>query len=326
MSNKGFTILEVIIAIGIFFIIITAIVVSIVVFYRNNSYVWDHAVAVNNARQGISLLTKEIREARSGDDGNYCIEKAGGKELIFYSDIDDDGQAEKIRYFISTVSSGVETKECVAYSKGGLCSVNFSEFLNGDLISAQVKVSVEGDFGIWNEYADIYADGSSLGSACSNGCTDCAGIWQGVSTYDVTSLASDGSIDFTADSSFRVDPQCNWQNPNHSMKVQFELSWTEEVIGAGNEFKKSVIEPTSFPISYPEDQAETTVISPYVVNSPPVFKYFDASGNEITDTVSNLKDISLIELFLMIDADSNRPPDPFNIESYINLRNIKNQE
>ena len=323
---KGFTFLETIIAVFILSLVMGIAVTSVVVIYRNNSYIWDHAVAVNSARQSIDTMAKEIREARTGDDGSYFIEKAGDKEFSFYSDIDNDGQTEKVRYFISAVSSSSETKECVTYTRGGSCSVNFSDFLSGDVISAQIKVYLEGDFGASNEYAAILADGANLGNICVSGCTDCMGAWQGISTYDVTSLVSDNSIGFTADASYRVDAQCDWINPNHAMKARFELSWTEEVLGLGNEFKKSVIEPTSSPVTYPEEEIETKLITSYIRNSPPVFEYFDASGNKINDPISHLKDINLVKLFLIIDADPNRSPEPFSIESYVGLRNIKNQQ
>ena len=324
--SKGFTFVETIIAVSILLIIMTVAVTSIVVIYRSNAYIWNHAIAVNDARQSINLMAKEIRESRSGDDGSYFIETAGDKEFVFYSDIDNDNQTEKIRYFISTLSSGSQTKECVSYVRGGMCSVNFSNFLSGNAISAQAKVSLEGDLGASDEYGTILIDGNIFGSVCNSGCTDCAGAWQGNSTYDVMSLASDNFIELTADATNRVDPQCQWQNPNHSMKARFELSWTEEIVGLGNEFKKGVIEPTAAPATYPESQEKITLITPYVRNSPPVFEYFDASGNKIDDASSHLKDINLVKLFLVIDADTNRSPDPFSIESYVGLRNIKNQQ
>jgi prepilin-type N-terminal cleavage/methylation domain-containing protein len=324
--QKGFTFLETIIAIFILSLVMGIAITSVVVIYRNNSYIWDHAVAVNSARQSIDIMAREIREARTGDDGSYFIEKAGDKEFSFYSDIDNDGKTEKVRYFISAVNIGSETKECVTYTRGGSCSVNFSNFLSGSVISAQVKIYVEGDFGASNEYANISADGSSLGNICVSGCTDCPGFWQGLSTYDVTSRISDNSIGFTVDSSYRVDAQCDWQNPNHAMKVKFELTWTEEVVGLGNELKKSVIEPSAPPATYPEDQKKTTLITSYIRNSPPLFEYFNESGNKIEDPITYLKDINLIKLFLVIDADPNRSPDSFSIESYVGLRNIKNQQ
>lgn len=324
--NKGFTFIETAISIAILLAIMGVIATSIVLIYRHYSHDWNQIIAVNEARQSVNLMTKEIREARTGDDGSYFIEKAGDKEFIFYSDIDDDNQVERVRYFISTINSGSQAKECVVYQRGGICSINFSNFLSGNLISAQIRISLEGDLGASNEYGTITADGENLGSICASGCTDCAETWQGVSTYDITSLASDNSINFVADASFRVDPQCNWEDPNHAMKARFELSWTEEIIGSGNEFKKGVIEPTSIPVSYPASQEKITLITQYNRNSPPIFEYFDVSGNKIEDVSSRVKDINLIKIFLSIDVDPNGPPEPFNIESYVCPRNVKNQQ
>lgn len=321
---KAFTLIETLMTIAIFIILMGAVAGFIMMGYRTYGYVWEQTRAIEEARRGIETMIKEIREARPGDDGSYPIEKAEDKEFIFYSDIDKDGKTEKVRYFLGTESRGSQVKECVTFAKGGSCSLNFSNFLSGALKKAEVKVSVEGDFG-WNkEYADIYADTIKLGRICKTGCSDCAGRWQGTSIFDITSQASDNSLWLTADSNSNVDPFCDWQEVNHSMKALFELSWQEEIAGGQMGYlRKGVTKPTTHPIQYPPEQEEITILSTYVRNAPPIFEYFDAAGNKIEDYPARLKDTKLMKVYLIVDVNPNREPSPFELEGSVQLRNIK---
>jgi len=323
--NKGFTFVETLTAIVVFVLITAALFAGITALFRNYRYSWQMSAAIEEARRGLDTMTREIREAGPGEDGSYPIEKAGDNEFIFYSDIDRDGEAERVRYFVGSTDSKSQTKECVTYFKGGVCSVSFSDFLTGVLKSAEVKVSVEGDFGWSREYAEIFADGQSLGNICKTGCWDCAGSWQGTVTFDVSEQAADGVIDFTADASTPVDPFCDWVEQNHSMKVKFELSWTEEIPGAENELRKGVIEPTSPPVEYPSRQEKISILSSYVRNISPIFEYYDASGNKIESYPARLSDTKLMRVFLKINVDPNRAPQDFELESYVQPRNLKEE-
>lgn len=320
---KGFTLIETIVTIFIFALAMGAVTGFIVMAYRTYSYTWEQSIAIDEARRGIETMVKEIREARPGDDGSFPIEKAGDKEFIFYSDIDKDSETEKVRYFLGTVGSGSLTQECVTFIDGGSCSVTFSNFLEGTLELAEVKVSVEGDFG-WNqEYAEIYADGVNLGRVCQVGCSDCAGTWQGITIFDVTSQASDNSVQFTADATWRVDDFCDWEELNHAMKAKFEFSWTEDLGGLAHEFRKGVIDPTNPPIEYPLDQEKVIILSSYVWNIPPIFEYFDQEGNKIEEYPARLVDTKLMKVFLLVDVNLNRPPPAFELESWVQIRNLK---
>ncbi|GAH01165.1 unnamed protein product [marine sediment metagenome] len=117
----------------------------IVYSYRIHALAWQQSIAIEEARRGVSIMVKEIREATSGEDGSYPIEKAGNKEFIFYSDVDKDGAIERVRYFLGGSKSGNQIKECYSFSGGGSCNVDFSDFLQGSLTSAELKISVEGD-------------------------------------------------------------------------------------------------------------------------------------------------------------------------------------
>lgn len=327
---KGFTLIETLVAIAIFVLAMGAVSAAIMTAYGTQSQARDQSRAINQARRGIRIMVQEIRKASPGEDGSYPLEKAGDKELIFYSDVDRDSRTEKVRYFLGSAGSDSKSKECVSYEKGGSCQVNFSNFLEGDLTEAEVKVSVEGDLG-WSlfeeEYVEVFADGNSLSRLCEAQCTDCAGSWQGVSTFDVTDLASDGDLQLEADASQGVDPFCNWEYENHSLRAKFDLSWSENIPQGQGRFKKTVTDYSDSPPGY-SGTSTTEIISSYVRNSPPIFKYyyFDESSDElkqIEDYPARLKDTELMRVFLVVDVNPERDPQPFELSSYAQLRNLK---
>lgn len=312
-------------AVAVFTLILVATAAAVTTIYRTQGYAMQQAMATNEARRGVDAMTKELRQARYGDNGAYPIEKAAGKELIFYSDIDSDGQTERVRYFLATINSNSQIKECHSGSQGGSCNVSFNNFLTGTLKSAQVTVSTEGYYGNSGRYSEFYADGVKLANLCQSNCTQCAGAWQGTQTFDVTSAATDNSIQFSLDSTSSVKALCQWIDPNHSIKAIFEFYFTEEIPNMGNELRRGVIEPSGSPVVYPIDQEQTKIITSYVRNAPPIFTYYDKNGDQITDDPSLLNDTKMVRLYMVINVDPNRPPDDYELEQYVQIRNLKEE-
>lgn len=91
----------------------------------------------------------------------------------------------------------------------------------------------------------------------------------------------------------------------------------------GTDFKRGVINPTSWPIQYPLVSEEISILSRYVRNQPPIFHYFNGDGNEITELPARLKDTKLMKVYLVINVDPNRPPQDFVLESSVQIRNLK---
>jgi prepilin-type N-terminal cleavage/methylation domain-containing protein len=97
---KGFTLIETLVVIAIFILVLGGTVGMILGLYKAHYYTLQQVQAIEEARNGVETMIKEIRESRAGDDGSYVIEKAEDYEFVFYSDIDKDGDTEKVRYFI----------------------------------------------------------------------------------------------------------------------------------------------------------------------------------------------------------------------------------
>lgn len=97
---RGITLIETIVTVAIIFVVLGAISGSVITLYRTHKYTLEQSQAITEARRGVETMVKEIREAVPGDDGAYVIELAQDYEFIFYSDIDKDEAAERVRYFI----------------------------------------------------------------------------------------------------------------------------------------------------------------------------------------------------------------------------------
>ena len=97
----------------------------------------------------------------------------------------------------------------------------------------------------------------------------------------------------------------------------------------GTDFKKGVIEPTSvsqlgdMPPRYLPENEHISILSRYVRNSAPIFRYFDGSGNELS-AASRKRDTKIMRLYLVINVNLDRPPNNFYLESETQIRNLKN--
>jgi hypothetical protein len=56
------------------------------------------ARSTETARLQLRRITKAIRQARLSETGAYAIAEALPQKLVFYSDVDGNGQAERLRY------------------------------------------------------------------------------------------------------------------------------------------------------------------------------------------------------------------------------------
>jgi len=91
----------------------------------------------------------------------------------------------------------------------------------------------------------------------------------------------------------------------------------------GTDFKKGVIEPTDWPVQYPLENEEVFILSQHVRNLPPIFHYYDGDGQEIIELPARLKDTKMMRLYLVINVDPFRPPQDFELESHVQIRNLK---
>lgn len=97
------------------------------------------------------------------------------------------------------------------------------------------------------------------------------------------------------------------------------------------EIKKGVTEPSGTPPSYTEGDQSVSTIAEHVVNTSgqPLFYYFDGNypvdqeNNPLTTPVSQISDIRMVKIDIFYNLDPYRSPDNVRLESYVELRNLK---
>lgn len=99
-SKRGFTLVEVLVVIGVFALVFGAINGLLYYSYTAKGFSLGKAIAIDSAYRGVKQLGKELREAIQADDGSYLLSGCADFEIIFYNDMDQDDQVEKIRYFL----------------------------------------------------------------------------------------------------------------------------------------------------------------------------------------------------------------------------------
>ena len=144
--QKGFTLAEIVVVVGIFGIIM----VAVSSFQRNvfvyNKFSQDSLLSAQDARNIIRIMVKDIRAASPSNNGSYAIAQSATSTLTFFSDTDGDGSKEQIRYYIATTtlmkgsikptgspatySSENETFSTLAYSIKNATSTALFEYYN----------------------------------------------------------------------------------------------------------------------------------------------------------------------------------------------------
>lgn len=110
-KRSGFTLVETFFGISILILL----VMGISLFGRNmwvyNSFISNGFASVDAGRQTIKKMIAEIRTASSSNIGTYAISEATPTSFTFFSDINDTGLKQQVRYFLngSTLQKGVIT-------------------------------------------------------------------------------------------------------------------------------------------------------------------------------------------------------------------------
>lgn len=95
------TVIEMLVAIAIFVIGIEGFTLLFVRGWRANSYTFEMGQASFAVSQGVQEITKNLRKARQGDDGDYPLESVADNDLVFYANYDGDDATERLHIYKS---------------------------------------------------------------------------------------------------------------------------------------------------------------------------------------------------------------------------------
>lgn len=104
LDNKGMTLLEVVIAMAIFTLIISAIVGVFMSAFTTKDIVFEQLSVQNQGRKVVQDFVNELRGATYSSIGSYPLAEASTTEIIFYTNLNADSQRARVRYFLATTT------------------------------------------------------------------------------------------------------------------------------------------------------------------------------------------------------------------------------
>lgn len=100
-KQKGFTLLEVIVSLGIFTLFVSSVVMIFSTGYSYNLILWEQLATQTDGRKALRLVADDVRRAENSSIGSYPIATAENYEFIIYANVDSDIERERVRYFVS---------------------------------------------------------------------------------------------------------------------------------------------------------------------------------------------------------------------------------
>lgn len=98
-KKRGFTILEVVVALAIFALVSGSIVEVYLRSIRQNNSLSGQLSGESEARTLVQNFVNEVRGAQYSSLGTYPLSKASDNEVDFYTNLDGDPAVEQVRYF-----------------------------------------------------------------------------------------------------------------------------------------------------------------------------------------------------------------------------------
>lgn len=92
------------IALGIYTILMLAVTSSITTFYQYNAYALEQSNEVDNARRGVTQWNRDVKEMTTGEDGTWPMAIMGEHRLGYYSDTDRDDSVEYVEYILASTT------------------------------------------------------------------------------------------------------------------------------------------------------------------------------------------------------------------------------
>lgn len=100
MNKKGFTLLEGLVAMGIFLLLIVPITGFLINGFRYNTVIWEQLKTQNDGRRALRETVDVLRKVETSSLGGFPIVSAGSYDLTVYSNVDTDSYREKVRFWL----------------------------------------------------------------------------------------------------------------------------------------------------------------------------------------------------------------------------------
>ena len=98
-NYPGMSLVEMLIAIGIFTIGILGFTQLFVRSWRQNAYTIEMVQTAMATSQGVNKMVQYLREVRQGDNGSYPVISANDNDLVVFGDYDKDDITERLHFY-----------------------------------------------------------------------------------------------------------------------------------------------------------------------------------------------------------------------------------
>lgn len=99
-GKRGFTLTELLIGMAIFALLAVVAISFQKLLIQSESFSVQSVFTLQNANAGLRTLVTELRNATVSDSGAYPLEQALEQQVIFYANVDQDPQIERVRYYL----------------------------------------------------------------------------------------------------------------------------------------------------------------------------------------------------------------------------------
>lgn len=99
--NAGFTIAELVVTIAIVGVVMVVITKFQSDVFSFNRIFYSSFTSADQAQKLLRPMTAEIRSASQSSIGAYPLDSFAANDFAFYSDIDNDGKKDRVRYYVS---------------------------------------------------------------------------------------------------------------------------------------------------------------------------------------------------------------------------------
>lgn len=145
-KQLGFTLVELLTTVGIISLIVGAMAVFVIDNYRFQALTITEGASLGEAQRAVSKMKREIRGITYGENGAFPLADAEGQTLTIYTDIDFDGETERVRYWLD----GTNFYKGIIEPQGG-ADVYPPGQENSELISGHVANDTEAIFLYYDE-------------------------------------------------------------------------------------------------------------------------------------------------------------------------------
>lgn len=102
--QSGMTLLELLVAVGIYTVLMLAVMTSIASLYRLNAYAIEQSSEVDNARRGVTQWNRDVKEMTTAEDGTWPVAIIEEHRMGYYSDTDQDDSVEYVEYVLASTT------------------------------------------------------------------------------------------------------------------------------------------------------------------------------------------------------------------------------